>query len=997
MTDAEFRAWLTRDNEHRVVLARMSYQYESGGAPATGILYFSNLPYIDEDGDPDPIAYLSAIKSTPQYSRSLSGERLGGYSSSVGALELDNADGALDYMLALPIDGSEITFLCGGIDWPIADFRSMFVALTVKIIAAAWDRITVTLRDTSLLLDKSVGGESSIDDGSPAVDNWRAANFGLLHQLECKLVDQSTLTYAHSDTGDGIAYSPDFEQTVRDRGYPILYTDNGDGTISLDVTPDGEITTDLLMVEGTNPPGYRAVSDAMQWLVGTRCGLTALGKYYGPDDTYDLRPNTDIGAWSLDGGQDYLIGISIQNKTNVEQLLNDLCDTGICFRAIRRDGMFTFGRIRPNDIASLGVASQATIREDDLDDNIRIEHATPTYYRLQAQMNTNWRIISNPATALLPEELAILTRDGLTQIQADAIGVTYADKPELYNLTLVQSPLIETLLSGDDEFYDAEYLVQWMEVRRSTFLPWMETVTVTVGLEYFELELGNVVTLEVPRFDFDAGELTQVIGIDINLMNAKITLRLMHRRLAAPPPEGWVREVEDADNIAGFSLQVPRPLIPIVELDLVFPGVVGGIGVGLLPIVTPYGAAPPMVCGTGFQFSGATTLNALVDSSVLILPAPDMLNLPVDSGDVSWVITDYAPLAFANPTVTAVSAFSVDGWLFNGFPETDGAYSGGLWSLQAVVDGNNVCSGISIGAGGWYFDNIGTEIPGVFDPIAEVFSQFILLDGTTLSGLTSDIQWVITQTAGSMVALPNVYSVSGNVVDGFKIDTAAAGVTSDSITAYADADGEFIGSAFSLQAQEGTEHDIDGIPTVWTDIYAPVLIRASSIFFDYGSLSSINNLAAAAGHPLPHGTPYGDTIVAYNTYPYQHGHRIRFDAYKTLDDTPDPGVQTGYMGVWGGVIIVRGDDPPPPPLVTWSYTVNWQGNPDTDTHLNDVAVTSDGGLFQFEVTPNWSLASDDPGGPYCYITGLGITATHVNGAAYDVYPVNNAGMTMGYL
>jgi len=595
MTDAEFRAWLTRDNEHRVVLARMSYQYESGGAPATGILYFSNLPYIDEDGDPDPIAYLSAIKSTPQYSRSLSGERLGGYSSSVGALELDNADGALDYMLALPIDGSEITFLCGGIDWPIADFRSMFVALTVKIIAAAWDRITVTLRDTSLLLDKSVGGESSIDDGSPAVDNWRAANFGLLHQLECKLVDQSTLTYAHSDTGDGIAYSPDFEQTVRDRGYPILYTDNGDGTISLDVTPDGEITTDLLMVEGTNPPGYRAVSDAMQWLVGTRCGLTALGKYYGPDDTYDLRPNTDIGAWSLDGGQDYLIGISIQNKTNVEQLLNDLCDTGICFRAIRRDGMFTFGRIRPNDIASLGVASQATIREDDLDDNIRIEHATPTYYRLQAQMNTNWRIISNPATALLPEELAILTRDGLTQIQADAIGVTYADKPELYNLTLVQSPLIETLLSGDDEFYDAEYLVQWMEVRRSTFLPWMETVTVTVGLEYFELELGNVVTLEVPRFDFDAGELTQVIGIDINLMNAKITLRLMHRRLAAPPPEGWVREVEDADNIAGFSLQVPRPLIPIVELDLVFPGVVGGIGVGLLPIVTPYGSPPPPI------------------------------------------------------------------------------------------------------------------------------------------------------------------------------------------------------------------------------------------------------------------------------------------------------------------------------------------------------------------------------------------------------------------
>ncbi len=116
------------------------------------------------------------------------------------------------------------------------------------------------------------------------------------------------------------------------------------------------------------------------------------------------------------------------------------------------------------------------------------------------------------------------------------VGTTYALAPQLYNKTLVQSPLIDTLLSGisnDDHEDDPILAGWWMATRLASQLPWIMKVSCTVGIEFYDVELGDPVTLKIPRFGYAAGVDFQCIGIDIKLPT-KIDLVLIRRDVQGP-------------------------------------------------------------------------------------------------------------------------------------------------------------------------------------------------------------------------------------------------------------------------------------------------------------------------------------------------------------------------------------------------------------------------------------------------------------------------------
>jgi hypothetical protein len=538
ISDAQFSAWLLSDNSARCVIAEMDYQYESAGAPATGTLYFSDKVYFDGTG---AHPYVCAIAVVPQFSRSLSGAQLGTYSSSLGTLELNNADGSQDALLTYAIDGSAIRFYLGDVTWALSDFRFIFSALSLKAVAPSFDRISVQLKDTGVLLDKSIGGMIKVGGTGPNADQWRPVNFGLVRQIECKLKDATNLVYVHSDTGVNLAlFSGSYSLTVRDRGVPVSFTDNGDGTVTLLASPAGTITADVLYGAGLGSQ-YRAISDAMGFFIRDRCGLGALGLYYGPGPTYSTRPDVGLAAWIVAGGEDYLIGTSLPDKRNAQDLLGELTDSGLCFWAIRRDGQFTFGRLRPNYIAGLGLTAAHTITLDSIDDgSFQLDHLAPSYYQFQATMSRNWFVETDLATSLTPTQHQSFTRSALYVLQNNGVGTTYATAPEFYNKTLVQSPQIDTLLSGYDDTTDPAILQLWMETRRAMSLPWISVLSKTVGIEFYDVELGDPVTVQFiekdgkVRFGYGgAGVDFQCIGVDINLPN-KVALRMVRRDIQAP-------------------------------------------------------------------------------------------------------------------------------------------------------------------------------------------------------------------------------------------------------------------------------------------------------------------------------------------------------------------------------------------------------------------------------------------------------------------------------
>lgn len=685
ISDADYLAWLRGRNRNAVILCQFNYVTEVAGAPVTATFYWADKPYIDYV---EPRPYIDCINSVPSFNRSLSGDRFGAYSSSIGSLELDNADGAVDQVLSLAADGSRVDFYYGDVSWPVADFRLIFSALVARISAPSFDRLSVTLKDTGVLVNKSIGGDVLIGGDGPNADKFRPDSFGYIRQLECPVVSEANLTYAFAKGNTNLfVTATGFAQTVRDRGVPVAYTDNLDGTFDLVASPDGVITTDVLLALDGNA-AHRCVSDSFRYFIEDVCGLGALGLYFGPGPTFDVRPDTGIDAYIDGGGEDVLIGVLVADKRNALDLLSEICDTGLCFWAILRTGEFTFGRIKPDDIASLAVSPVTSIIEDDFEKgSFQIDHALPTYYQISCVAARNWSQQQDLAGVLTPYERGALSRPGLAVTQYALAGINYAAAPQLYNLSLAISPEISTLLSsgnGDDSIEMARTRL-WLDRRRSRFLPWIETISGLFGIEFYTVELGDVITLTVPRFDLDAGELVQVIGIDINLSSAKVGMKLLRRHLPGSvtstpgdpitPTSTSTQGIPAGRKPPGTPEDPINPMPPIVTSG---PGGVGGGGGGSVgggggggPFAGPVG----IVCAAGWNIQNAFSLASDI-------PSGNVFDNPYDIGpnNFAWAWDTRSLILLGTGMSVGTTVASDITWfaqIYGYFPEYSTGYEDG--------------------------------------------------------------------------------------------------------------------------------------------------------------------------------------------------------------------------------------------------------------------------------------------------------------------------------
>jgi hypothetical protein len=400
------------------------------------------------------------------------------------------------------------------------------------------------------------------------------------------LLDSTVPSYVHADTGintEAVA--------VRNDGVPVTFTDNADGTFDLAVPPAGnEIITcdDLADLDGSGV-AYRA-TDTMQWLVGDRCGLSALGRYYGAQyvATEDLSPH---------------LGLSIPEKTKAIDLLDKITDSFNTFWAINKTGSFYYGRMRPEALDALvggGRPIVAEMTEDDVfEGTLRIEHNAPTFTGYQAYGNINWFQQSTFASSLTEAERNQYTRKGFYTpgyFGEDPGTTSYlgpvsylGGAPSLYHLSMSDSSLIETLISGPDDTSDIDpsavpfqsvetNLADWSSIRRGTKLPWTEFVDYDAGLDRYGLEIGEVVSLLLPRYGLSAGLLHQVCSIGIDASARKTQLGIVRRRYAGVLDDGSgsyeLREDSDAElrEDGGYELREgsspvtgPPPVVEVSE------------------------------------------------------------------------------------------------------------------------------------------------------------------------------------------------------------------------------------------------------------------------------------------------------------------------------------------------------------------------------------------------------------------------------------------------
>ena len=584
ITDAAFRLWLKQDNRaNRVWTTHLNYQAEESGGPVTQLLRLSDKPYRRGAG-----RYYAVVVQSPELSRELGGEKHGVYAASYGKLIIDKRGGEFEWLIDAAVDGSIVEFRLGDVAWDVADHRLIFRAKMVAVERADTDTLEIELQDTSADLNKSISGQVLVGGTGPNADKPRSFNFGLVREVECDLVDLDALRWSHSDTGvNTIALD------VQVRLESVAFTDDGDGTVRLDDSPpsSGKVTATVLATAPDADPSdttRHLVSDLLDVAVGQRSGLIAAGTYSGAHPTFV------VGDF-----EDYPIGTSVRDTENTVDFLKDAAQTGQFAYAITRLGDFNYLRIRPNDIAALPMVPFEIGKDDvKLSPEPSIANERPGYYKIRARGNRNWTQTDDVAGDVITgEEYVIRTRLGLPFEQDDAVGTTYADRPELYDLMLVESPIIDTLISAENDETATEILRAWAEVERFNGLPQLRHANLTVGMEFFEKELGDVALITFPFFRMDAGTLAQVVGIKLRPTDYEIDLVLYFRSLSEPYPEGWERITtsEDATTDSSFDYDSTAgpPVVPPPGPTDVPPGIpLLGAGAALVGGLEAWGDVP---------------------------------------------------------------------------------------------------------------------------------------------------------------------------------------------------------------------------------------------------------------------------------------------------------------------------------------------------------------------------------------------------------------------
>ncbi len=196
VTDAQFLAALKRRAD-LVVLCEIDYAVETAGAPATRTLYFSDRGFVTRPTDSPPSTpYRSRLAKAPKFRRALDRETLGGKAEvSVSECALDNADGGIDFLLDLIVDGHEVRYYVGRDDWPRSDFRLAFAAVLERITTRGESDLILKHRDKRLLLDREVVGSQVGGSGAEA-DQFLPIIFGSSFNVAARIYDAATATYS---------------------------------------------------------------------------------------------------------------------------------------------------------------------------------------------------------------------------------------------------------------------------------------------------------------------------------------------------------------------------------------------------------------------------------------------------------------------------------------------------------------------------------------------------------------------------------------------------------------------------------------------------------------------------------------------------------------------------------------------------------------------------------------------------------------------------------
>lgn len=436
-----------------------------------------------------------------------------GYCNNVECLQLDSAD--LTYVY-----GIEAGVVLGSVrdsGLSVSDLLAYSGTDSVLIWDTGTDRVAITahgyIDEDIVYLSSSGTFPTGLSEGYWFVRNKTADDFQL----------SATRTGSVADIT-----SAAFSGTLTITRYN--YADHLDGTFTLAHPPFGIVTCDVSTLVSFSGRSAHYASDIIMGLVRDHSTVPGLAGLCTPDH-FTIGDESTFDAADLD----FLLGVRVEDKRNLLDILDDVAFSGLIFYGFNKDGEFVFGRIDP----TIAGTSAMDFTNDDLRAPLRVNRADPNYYSYNFIFNKNWKVQSEFVGAVPDEDIAKYSSKGRFGSGVDQgiipgdppVSPPYANIPEQYHLTMAEGSETETLLSAFDATDAYLQGTAWFRQRRAIFFPYLEFIDLTVGLRAWQLELGEVVQITRDRFGFGAGVKGQIVGIGLRPSKGEVDLTICRRRV----------------------------------------------------------------------------------------------------------------------------------------------------------------------------------------------------------------------------------------------------------------------------------------------------------------------------------------------------------------------------------------------------------------------------------------------------------------------------------
>lgn len=406
--------------------------------------------------------YLDTILSVGSWGRELT-ELFTGYSTTAKtSIELYLDDELLALIESANVGGLPVTIRCGDAGWPLADFGLVVSATADALVATSFDTAQLTLRDSAELLRRQL--QNTLISVGPNLGKPVPICLGRCFNISPVLINEATKTYqVHDGAIQAIT-------AVRENGVAIPFTANvAAGTFSLTNNAKGRVTAD---VDGAKVSGV--------WLQTAAQMITYLVGRFGIAEPAGL---SALPAYQL--------GLYVSAEKQLATVLDDIsASVGAAWyysRTGQLQWLFFNGPTEP----------VATLHADDIEDNTlwprrRIAPAKT----VKLGYRRNWTPQADGLAGSVRETtpaLATTYEQAESDYTAPNAGVT-VNFPDAADVTA--STLIVTLADATTE---ANRRAAWSAVPRTVF-------EFSAFAAPFNLDLGQTVTIEYPRYFSEGGQ-----------------------------------------------------------------------------------------------------------------------------------------------------------------------------------------------------------------------------------------------------------------------------------------------------------------------------------------------------------------------------------------------------------------------------------------------------------------------------------------------------------